>query len=296
MFRRTLFTTLTLFSLSAFAADNLSMDVHTEGMRYSEIVQNNLAVDKVVISLLNVKVGVHLERLTLISGEGNTGDKITAGLLAGAATLLGGAGGTDFASREPLAEHLPEADAQKIGDEAARLITAAIQQSGFTLVDPKKVVALPEYAKVKGESQNTTESENIKGNLFNASYFFGYHRLPELGYKYRERGMFGAMSDDFAQPAREATGAPIALAWTVNIVNDRKVMRVRELSVQCFGKMGSRDSIIMSFTLKPDSIDVSSGESHKNLDYWAALAPKFSAAVQAMMQRIATNLPAKAQP
>jgi hypothetical protein len=65
---------------------------------------------KLVLAASNVKVGVGLERLSLISGEGNMDKKMLGGAMALAANLAGIKG--DFASREPIAEHLTQDDAE----------------------------------------------------------------------------------------------------------------------------------------------------------------------------------------
>jgi hypothetical protein len=120
--------------------------------------KQQLPVKKVAISGLNVRLGVHLERLTLLSGEGNTDKKITAGLLAGAMTLMGAGGGIDFADKEPLEEHLSSADAQQIADGLARLLVDAVAQSGLELVPPAEVTAAAAYAGVEGESKISTDT------------------------------------------------------------------------------------------------------------------------------------------
>jgi hypothetical protein len=55
---------------------------------------------------------------------------------------------------------------------------------------------------------------------------------------------------------------------------------------------GGDDKPWGSVTLEPDSLSTPSGESHKNLEYWAALAPKFSAASREMIKRFADKLAA----
>ncbi len=263
--------------------------------------KEKLPVKNVALNAVNVKLGVHLERLTLISGEGNMDKKITAGLLAGAMTLLGGVGGGDFAEKEPLEEHLSSADAQHIADEIGTILTQAVQQSGLELVPPETITTAPGYAGVEGESKLTTDTENIKGNLFKPSYFFGYQQVPVLGYKFRKKPsfLFGTPSDNAATRVREIAGTPLTLSWSVSVVNDRKVMRVRELALIFWGQgagsmSGADDKPWASIALEPDSLNVATGESHKNLEYWSALAPGFTEAAKTMAKRIAEKFAATA--
>lgn len=253
-----------------------------------------LPVKKVAISAMNVRLGVHLERLTLLSGEGNTGKKVTAGLLAGATSLIGMGGGIDFAEKEPIEEHLPAADAQTIADDIAKLLSEAVAHSGMELVAPTSVTASAGYGSTEGETKITYDTENIKGSLFKPAYFFGYHQVPVLGYKYRKKSFFDLVSSDTtATRVREVAGVPLTLAWSVSVVNDRKVMRVRELTLYCFGPASAsaskEDKLWASVSLEPDALSVPSGESHKNLAYWAALSPQVGALTKDMAKRVATQ-------
>jgi hypothetical protein len=282
---------------SATAADEVQMKEQFSNVSY--IPKERLPIRKVAVSGMNIKLGVHLERLTLISGEGNTEKKVMSGLLAGAATLLGGGRGRgiDFAEKEPIEDHLTSADAQRIAEEIGNMLMDATTQSGFDLVPASVVTSAPGYVDVEGESGLTTDTENIKGSLFKPSYFFGYQQVPVMGYKFRKRGLFGGFSDNASTRVREIAGVPMTLAWTVAVVNDRKVMRVRELTVnfygQGFGAMdGGDDKPWGSVSIEPDSLSTPSGESHKNLEYWSALAPKFGAASREMIKRFADKLAA----
>jgi hypothetical protein len=282
---------------AVLAADDLQLKEQFSNVSY--IPKERLPIKKVAVSGMNIKLGVHLERLTLISGEGNTDKKVMSGLLAGAATLLGGGrgGGMDFAEKEPIEDHLTSADAQRIANEIGAMLMTAATQNGFDLVPANVVTSAPGYANVEGEAKLTTDTENIKGNLFKPSYFFGYQQVPVMGYKFRKRGLFGGFSDNASTRVRDIAGVPMTMAWTVSVVNDRKVMRVRELTVnfygQGFGAMdGGDDKPWASVSLEPDSLSTPSGESHKNLEYWSALAPKFGAASREMIRRFADKLAA----
>lgn len=277
---------------SSHAADGVALKEQFANVPY--FPKEQLPVKKVAISAMNLKLGVHLERLTLLSGEGNTEKKVMSGLLAGAATLLGGGGGIDFADKEPIEDHLPTPDAQKIADDIGRLLAEAVSASGLELVPTETVTAAPAYAAAEGETKITTDTENIKGSLFKPSYFFGYQQVPVLGYKFRKKPslFFGIPTDNASARVREIAGVPLTLAWTVSIVNDRKVMRVRELTLNCFGLASASgnsgdDKLWASVTIEPDTISTSSGESHKNLEYWSTMAPKFSDTAKAMAKSVA---------
>jgi hypothetical protein len=277
---------------SSYAADGVALKEQFANVPY--FPKEQLPVKKVAISAMNLKLGVHLERLTLLSGEGNTEKKVMSGLLAGAATLLGGGGGIDFADKEPIEDHLPSADAQKIADDIGRLLAEAVSGSGLEMVPVETVTAAPGYAAAEGETKITTDTENIKGSLFKPSYFFGYQQVPVMGYKFRKKPslFFGMPTDNASARVREIAGVPLTLAWTVSIVNDRKVMRVRELTLNCFGLTSASgstgdDKLWASVSIEPDTISTSSGESHKNLEYWSTMAPKFSDAAKAMAKTVA---------
>lgn len=277
---------------SSYAADGVALKEQFANV--PNFPKEQLPVKKVAISAMNLKLGVHLERLTLLSGEGNTEKKVMSGLLAGAVTLMGAGRGIDFADKEPLEEHLSSADAQKIADDIARLLAEAVSASGLELVPPKTVTAAPGYAATEGEAKITTDTENIRGSLFKPSYFFAYQQVPVMGYKFRKKPslFFGIPTDSASARVREIAGVPLTLAWTVSIVNDRKVMRVNELTLNCFGPAAASggavdDKLWASVSIEPDSISASSGESHKNLDYWSTMAPKFSDATKAMTKSVA---------
>lgn len=253
---------------------------------------------KIAVSGMNVSLGVHLERLTLLSGEGHTGKKLAGAALAGAFTLMGAGSGTDFASREPVEDHLAEADAKKISADIAKILAGALQASKIEVMDFKAVQSLPSFAKAEGEKGITKDTQFIKGKMFNPDLYLGYYNIPAAGFKFRSAGIFsGTSSDDFSASVQEATGAPLVLVWQANVVNDRKVMRVRDLTLRCYGKregwMGGNGKLLLSLSVNPDEISVPSGESHKNLEYWNALSPKFDAAAKAIAERLAFQLAAK---
>lgn len=252
---------------------------------------------KIPVSGINVTLGVHLERLTLLSGEGHTGTKIASGLMAGAASLAGVGAGTDFASREPVGEHLTEADAKKINADIAKILNSALQKAGVETADSKNVIALPAYAKLKGETKIKTDTQMVKGKMFNPDYYFGLYQMPTAGYKYLGGGILGDGPKDAATATMAGTGTPASIDWEVDIVNDRKVMRVRNLTLRVWASnpslFGNITAPQLTLSVNPDEISVPSGESHKNLEYWNALSPKFEVAAKAIAERVAFGLSGK---
>ena len=123
---------------------------------------------KMVLAGANMRVGVSLERLTLLSGEGNTDKKVLSGALALVANLSGVRG--DFAQREPIEEHLVQSDAEKVAQEAVELLLEKFKAAGLDVEGPQAVVAAPFYANAKGDAQTTVTSESQNGGLFKKSY------------------------------------------------------------------------------------------------------------------------------
>lgn len=252
---------------------------------------------KLPVSGMNVNLGVHLERLTLLSGEGHTGTKIASGLMAGAASLAGVGGGTDFASREPIEDHLSEAEAKKINAEIVKILNSALQKAGVNTAESNTVISLPAYAKLKGETKLKSDTQMVKGKMFNPDYYFGLYQMPTAGYKYMSGGLLSDGPKDAASAAMSGTGIPASMDWEVDIVNDRTVMRVRNLTLRVWASNPSMFGNIvapqMTISVNPDEINVPSGESHKNLEYWKALSPKFEVAAKAIAERLAFGLSAK---
>ena len=187
--------------------------------------------------------------------------------------------------------------------QANQLATAAVQVAeagavsehlGVTLAPPESITSAPAYVAAEGETKITTDTENIKGSLFKPSYFFGYQQVPVLGYKFRKKPslFFGVPTDNASTRVREIAGVPLTFSWNVTVVNDRKVMRVRELTLNCFGLAAATgtpgdDKLWASVSIEPDSISAPSGESHKNLEYWSTMAPQFLDAAKAMSKLVA---------
>ncbi|MBQ0933008.1 hypothetical protein KAK07_20575 [Ideonella sp. 4Y16] len=259
-------------------------------------------VNRLVVANVQSKVGVSLERLTLISGEGHEDKKITAGLLAGAATLLsmragggiGGAGGIDFADREPIEDHLSKDDARRIGEEALAIVVEKLRAAGVAVDGPEKVAAAPFMAEAKGESEVSTDSAQDKGSLFRKAYYYGFYCTPVAGLKYRKPGMFEGMGDsDYYPKARAAAGAPGALDLTIAFYNDKKVFGLHEFQARVWGQVKGRDADVPMYAelLKnKDDFTVPSG-GKDTLAYWQAMRPKFEALAGAFAARLAKAMP-----
>jgi hypothetical protein len=258
-------------------------------------------VDKVVLASANMRVGVQLERLTLISGEGNMDKKITAGVLAGAFTLMGmrsgGANiarGVDFADREPIHEHLNKDDAEKINNEALAILLDKLKAAGVAVESSQAVASAPFYAAVKGEAAVTNDHLAQDGGLFKKSYFYGFYRTPVAGLKYRELGAMtlGFGDEELFPKAREAAGTDAALDVNVSFFNDKKVFGLFELVVRLWGPVQGRGSDVPIFaqTLKNlDDYTVPSGGKDAYA-YWTAFKPKFETAAVAIADRMAKGL------
>jgi hypothetical protein len=259
-------------------------------------------VSKLVVAAANIKVGVSLERLTLISGEGHQDKKLTAGLLAGATTLLSARMGlgrgtvVDFADREPIDEHLTKDDAQKISSEALAILVAKLQAAGVDVVGPEAVVAAPFYASVRGEPAVTFDFLSQDGGLFKKSYHYGFHRMPVAGLKFRDKPSVTNIfsDDDWFTQARAAAAASGALEFNISFFNDKKVFGLFDLSMRVLGPINGRntDSILLMQVLKNvDDFQVPSGGKDAYA-YWGQLKPKFETVAAALADRVAKALPA----
>lgn len=258
-------------------------------------------VNKLVLANANLKVGVSLERLTLLSGEGNMDKKVTAGLLAGAFTLMGArAGGgvgmgtsVDFAEREPIKEHLSEEDATKIGNEALAIVLDKLRAAGVSVDGPEAVAAAPFYADVKGETVVGTDSAQQDGGLFKKSYYYGFYNLPVAGLKFRKPSMFEAMGNDDLYPkARAAANAGGALDLSLAFYNDKKVFGLFDMGLRIWGKVQGRDTDVpmLGQVLKnKDDFTVPSGGKDAYA-YWTAFKPKFEGIAVALAERVAKAL------
>jgi len=283
---------------TALAAQAQTADFQEQGnsLKYSAAPVNRL-----VLANVNMKVGVSLERLSLISGEGHEDKKIISGLMAGAATLLsmkakGGAGGIDFAEREPIEDHLKKTDAMLISQEATAIVLDKLRAAGLAVDGPDKVVAAPFYNDIKGEPEGATDTASQDGGLFKKSYYYGFYLLPVSGLKARKPGMFEAMGNDDLYPKARAAagGAPGALDLSLAFYNDKKVFGLFDMSLRIWGQVQGRSSDMPMLTqvLKnKDDFTVPSG-GKDSYTYWLAFKPKFEAIAATLAERVLKAMPA----
>jgi hypothetical protein len=286
-----------LLLLLASVAQAQSADFQDQGnsLKYSAVPLN-----KLVLANAQVKVGVSLERLSLISGEGHQDKKITAGLLAGAATLLsmkagGGARGIDFAEREPIQDHLSRDDATRIGQEALDIVLQKLRDTGLTVDGAEAVANAPFYAALPGDTGVTEDSASQDGGLFKKSYYYGFYQLPLAGLKVRKPGMFEAMGNEDLYPkARAAAGAGGALDVSLAFYNDKQVFGLFDMGLRLWGQVQGRSSDMPLYALvlkNKDDFSVPSGGKDAYA-YWQAFKPRFEAIAVALAARVAKAMPA----
>ena len=292
-FRRS--AVLALLSIASHLALAQTADFQEQGnsLKYSAT-----PVNKLVLANANVKVGVSLERLTLLSGEGNTDKKVTAGLLAGAFTLMnmrsgGGIGSVDFAEREPINEHLSKDDATKIGQEAVAILIDKLRAAGVAVDGPEAVAAAPFYTDLKGETDFTTDNAHQDGGLFKKTYYYGFYNTPVAGLKFRKLGMFDGMGNDDLYPkARAIAGSGGALDVSLAFYNDKKVFGLFDMAVRLWGQVQGRSSDMPMYALvlkNKDDFTVPSGGKDAYA-YWTAFKPKFEGIAVALAERYAKAL------
>ena len=239
-------------------------------------------VTTMAVSGLNIRLGTGLERLTVLTGEGHAGKKAAGAVLAVGLTLLGGAAGTDTASREPLREHFFEDDARRIGAEIAESIQQHLAVPGVTLVPMEQVAEVAALRGPKISHELTDDTINIKGGRFKGDRYYGYYMVPVAPYGFRARPKLGfTIGDgDVAPAVRAAAGAQAALNVDVFLVNTRKAMQVQEFKVevltpQMIGR--GRDTPVFVFDLPEGALSVPlAGEGHKdNYATWQQMRPQF---------------------
>ncbi len=249
---------------------------------------------KIVIAAANMRAGVSLERLTLVSGEGNMDKKITAGLLAGATTLLnmktGGGVEIDFASREPIAEHMKQEDAEKIAAEALEMLIARLKAAGLEVEGPQAVANAEFYKTVSGETTVTTNPESAKGGLFKTGYFYGMYNVPVAGLKYRAssiRSIFGGDTEMYLK-AREAAKTGTALELNLSFFNNKTVFGIFGMSASLYGRHAnaSSDALLLTETLKNvKAFTVPSG-GKDSYAYWMAIKPQMETVFDSLAKNI----------
>jgi hypothetical protein len=270
--------TLKKLSLAAALLTGLSLQALAQtpdwrinsGFKYVEKGEGK----KVVVASVNIKTGVSLERLTLFSGEGNTEKKIFSGLLAGVVSLAGGKG--DFASREPIEEHLKQEDAEKIAADTLALLIERLKAAGLDVQGPKAVVEAPDYAAVKGEEKTVKVVESEEGRLFKKGYYYGVYQTPVAGMKYREVSGFALMNTDLYSSALQLTNTSGALHINLGFINDKSTFAVTNLSINVYARAKGSTKPNSSFSADLKNMtefSVPSGGKDTTA-YWAALKPK----------------------
>lgn len=248
---------------------------------------------KLVIASANIKTGVSLERLTLFTGEGNTG-KVALGMAKALGGSLIGMKNVDMAEREPIEEHLKQEDAEKIATEALESLMERMKSVGFEVQGPKVVVDAPSYGEVKGEVKTTTTVDTKEGSLFKKGYYYGVYQTPVAGMKFRNlTGVSGALnqatSGTIYRNALLAAGTPGAIDVTMGFVNDKSIFAMTEFTIKVWGftKGGSSVAPLFTAVLKNvDAFSVPSG-AKDTLAYWAALKPKVEVLFDDMSMRFA---------
>lgn len=250
------------------------------------------------VGAVNVDVGMHLERLTLLSGEGHGGKKAASAGLALGLSLMG-VGGVDTASREPLEDHLQEADARRIADEVAQIVQERFATlPGVTLVSGEAVTAAPWYAGLGGSAEMKTDKMAFSEGRFSPDYYFGYYSTPAGGYRYRPASKFAFSDKTFSPVVRQQTGTDVTAVVDVFLVNTRKEFRIHQMRVSLYGKAwsGQKGGDTPTFILNLEdagavAVPVAKGE-HKNANaHWSALRPLFEAQMDAAVQRIRLGVP-----
>lgn len=250
------------------------------------------------VGAINVDVGMHLERLTLLSGEGHAGKKAAGAGLALGLSLMG-VGGVDTASREPLEDHLQETDARRIADEVAQIV-----QDRFSALPDVKVVAgeavtaAPWYAGLGGQTEMKTDKVAFSEGRFSPDYYFGYYSTPAGGYRYRPTSKFAFSDKTFSPVVRQQTGTDLTAVVDVFLVNTRKEFRIHQLRVSLYGQAwsGQKGGDTPTFTLNLEdsgavAVPVAKGE-HKNAyAHWSALRPLFEAQMDEAVRRIRAGVP-----
>jgi len=251
------------------------------------------------LGAVNVDVGVHLERLTLLSGEGHTGKKVFSGLLAGAATVAGLGGGVDFASREPLEEHLTADEAKKIADDVEQLVAER-----FRKMDGIKVLAGPEvtsqafYPGLTGLAELDSGKKKVQDGRWSPEYYFGYYSTPAGGYKYRKTSKFAFSDKEFSPVIRKSLAADATVQLNLFLVNTRGDFRIQEMTVSLSGQpwanQKNADLVTLSYILNnPNDVSVPMDKKSKdNYAAWLELKPQFIAQLDSVATKIRASLPA----
>lgn len=256
-------------------------------------------VRSLAVGAVNVDVGVHLERLTLLSGEGHTGKKVASGLLAGA-LALGGVGGVDTASREPIEEHLTPEDAKKIAADVAQVVCARFKTlPGLKVYTCDEVTNSPFYKDVTGSYEQDDHKKGVQDGRWGAEYYFGYYSSPAGGYKYRPLEKFSFSDKNFSPAVRQSLGVDAVAQVNLFLANTRKEFRIQDMSVKLTGITWSGqkggDLPTLTYTLDDAgavAIPLEGKDSDKdNYGAWLALKPQFEAQLDMVIAKIRAAIP-----
>ncbi len=267
-----------------------------QGNAYKQ--KNVLPVKTIALGAVNVDVGVHLERLTLLSGEGHTGKKVFSGLMAGAATMAG-VGGVDFASREPLEEHLTADEAKKIATDVEQLIAERFQKmDGIKVVAGTEVTSQGFYSGLPGLIDLDTSKKRVQDGRWSPEYYFGYYSTPAGGYKYHKASKFAFSDKDFSPIIRKNLASDATLQVNLFLANTRGDFRIQEMSVnlsgQAWANKNNADMVTLSYVLNnPNDVSVPmDNKSKDNYAAWLALKPQFVAQLDSVASKMRAALPA----
>ena len=247
--------------------------------------------EKIVLAAANVKVGVSLERLSLISSEGNMDKKLLGGAMALAANLAGLKG--DFASREPIAAHLTQDDAEKIELKATELLVAKFKAAGFKVEGPQAMIAAPFYAASKGEAKTNIADESQPGGLFKTGFYRGSYETSVLGMKYCDYSGFAGLNRDTETftKARELASASSALELNLALVNNKTNFVISNLGVALRGKFDGSSTDFPAHTAVLKNVaafKAASGDKDSYL-YWLALKPQIELMFDDIAKRAAAG-------
>lgn len=245
---------------------------------------------------VNVDMGVHLEKLTLISGEGHADKKAMGIAMAAVSQKLGVAG--DYAQREPVEDHFPVDDAKRIAQDVVQMLEAGLKPSDGTLVGTAAVAALPGYAALKGETDIDTAKENVDGGMFKADYFFGVLRVPAAPLKYRKPPMIYMSDKELAPLVHRELKSDAAIEVELGMRNTREEIYLSNLVFMVFvpGSGKKADSHPVVFNLRLDGAErvraPVTGSHKEAYRHWEALRPQVEPLVQQAAQQIRASLAA----
>ncbi|HWS41259.1 MAG TPA: hypothetical protein VN247_08260 [Arenimonas sp.] len=256
-------------------------------------------VQSLALGAVNVDVGVHLERLTLLSGEGHTGKKVASGLLAGA-LALGGVGGVDTAAREPIEEHLTLDDSKRIAADVAQIVSERFKaMPSMKIYAGEEVTNSEFYKSVAGRVETDDHKLTVKEGRWGAEYYFRYYSVPAGSYKYRPLEKLSFSDKTFSPVVRQSIGVDAVIQFNVFFANTRKDFRIHEMSVKLTGLTWSGqkggDMPALTFNLENAgavAVLLEGKEGDKdNYAAWLNLRPQFEAQIDAVVAKIRAAIP-----